>query len=44
VNFALLPGDRVHVRKKPQALKLIHPPGYDYFEILRRKFDWGRSS
>lgn len=44
VNFALIPGDRVHVRKKPQALKLIHPPGYDYFEILRRKFDWGRSS
>lgn len=44
VNFALIPGDRVHVRKKAQALKLIHPPGYDYFEILRRKFDWGRSS
>jgi NAD+ kinase len=44
VNFALIPGDRVHTRRKPQALKLIHPPGYDYFEILRRKFDWGRSS
>lgn len=44
VNFALIPGDRVHVRKKAKALKLIHPPGYDYFEILRRKFDWGRSS
>ncbi|MBI5460725.1 MAG: NAD(+) kinase [Gammaproteobacteria bacterium] len=44
VNFALLPGDRVRVRKKAQSLKLIHPPGYDYFEILRRKFGWGQSS
>ncbi|MFN2309156.1 MAG: NAD(+) kinase [Gammaproteobacteria bacterium] len=44
VNFALLPGDRVHIRRKPQTLKLIHPPGYDYFGILRRKFDWGKSS
>lgn len=44
VNFALLPGDRVRISKKPQKLKLIHPPGYDYFEILRRKFGWGKSS
>jgi len=44
VNFALLPGDRVSIHKKSHALKLIHPPGYDYFEILRRKFGWGRTS
>lgn len=44
VNFALLPGDRVHIHKKAHSLKLIHPPGYDYFEILRRKFNWGTSS
>lgn len=44
VNFALLPGDRVSIRKKPEKLKLIHPQDYDYFEILRRKFGWGQSS
>ena len=44
VNFALLPGDCVRIHKKPRDLMLIHPPGYDYFEILRRKFGWGQSS
>ena len=44
VNFALLPGDCVQIHKKARDLMLIHPPGYDYFEILRRKFGWGRSS
>lgn len=44
VNFALLPGDRVSIRRKPEKLKLIHPQGYDYFEILRGKFGWGQSS
>ncbi len=44
VNCALIPGDRVNIRKKEHGLKLIHPPGYDYFEILRRKFNWGVSS
>lgn len=44
VNFALTPGDRVHIRRKAKRLRLIHPPGYDYFEILRRKFHWGSSS
>lgn len=44
VNFALLPGDRVRIHRNAHCLKLIHPPGYDYFEILRRKFDWGKSS
>ncbi len=44
VNCALLPGDRVSVQKKPHPLKLIHPPGYDYYGILRRKFGWGKTS
>lgn len=41
VNFALLPGDRVHIRKHDHHLRLIHPPEYDYFGILQRKFGWG---
>jgi len=44
VNCALLPGDRVSIHKKAHPLKLIHPPGYDYYEILRRKFGWGKTS
>lgn len=44
VNCALLPGDRVSIHKKDHAMKLLHPPGYDYYEILRRKFGWGKTS
>ena len=36
------PDDRVCIRRGPHALKLIHPPGYDYFNILRSKLQWGR--
>lgn len=36
----LLPGDRVIIEKKPSRLRLIHPPGYDYFATLRSKLGW----
>lgn len=39
---ALTPGDRVHVKRSEKNLMLIHPPGYDYFRILRDKLRWGR--
>ncbi len=40
----LLPGDTLTV--KPSRLKttLLHPPGYDYFRLLRSKLHWGRRS
>ncbi|WJW76454.1 NAD(+) kinase [Thiohalobacter sp. IOR34] len=41
VNFGLLPGDRILIRRKARCLRLIHPPEYDYFGILRAKFGWG---
>lgn len=41
VNFTLMPGDRVRVCRHDHRLRLIHPPGYDYFGILQRKFGWG---
>lgn len=41
-NRTLAPGDRVHVRRSGRDLTLIHPPGYDYFRILRDKLHWGR--
>ncbi|MDD3650117.1 NAD(+)/NADH kinase [Immundisolibacter sp.] len=34
-------GDRVLVRARQRSLRLIHPPGYDYFELLRTKLHWG---
>lgn len=36
------PGDIVEVRRAPFSLRLIHPPGYSYFSILRNKLRWGR--
>lgn len=38
----LTAGDRVHVRRGERDLTLIHPPGYDYYHILRDKLHWGR--
>ena len=40
VNLTLDPGDRIKVRKHDHTLRLIHPPGHDYFDILRRKLRW----
>lgn len=34
--------DRIVIRKKPRPLRLIHPPGHDYFATLRTKLHWGR--
>ncbi|MDT0634014.1 NAD(+) kinase [Spectribacter hydrogenoxidans] len=38
----LVPGDRVTVARADRELTLIHPPGYDYYNILRNKLQWGR--
>lgn len=38
----LEPGDSVEIRRAAYPLTLIHPPGYDYFGILRDKLRWGR--
>ncbi|MBT8084121.1 MAG: NAD(+) kinase [Woeseia sp.] len=40
----LLPEDRLIVRDAGHRVRLIHPPGYDYYEILRSKLHWGRDS
>lgn len=40
-NTALGPGDRLIVRRKKTRLRLIHPTGYDYLQILRAKLGWG---
>jgi len=30
------------VEPSPRRVILLHPPGYDYFRILRSKLHWGR--
>lgn len=37
----LTAGDRLEVRAAGSQVELLHPPGYDYFEILRGKLRWG---
>lgn len=32
--------DIISIRKKPHRLKLIHPPGHDFYETCRSKLGW----
>lgn len=38
------PDDRVLISESANRITLIHPPGYDYYGILRSKLHWGRDS
>jgi NAD+ kinase len=38
----LQPGDRLEISKAGGSITLLHPPGYDYFSLLRSKLRWGR--
>lgn len=40
INFGLVSGDHVVIRRKDHDLHLIHPPGHDHFDIMRRKLRW----
>ena len=40
VNFELLAGDCVQIRRKKHDLRLIHPQQHDHFAIMRRKLRW----
>lgn len=41
VILAVMPGDDIVIRKHPKPLKLVHPPGYSYYHVLRNKLGWG---
>jgi len=43
ISTRIVPGDCVEIRRSPQALNLIHPRSYSYFELLRDKLHWGRN-
>ena len=34
------PGSSVVIRKHPRRLKLLHPPGYDFYAACRTKLGW----
>ena len=35
-------GDDLHVEGTDVQITLLHPPGYDYYRLLRSKLHWGR--
>ena len=35
-------GVRLRIRQASRAVTLLHPPGHDYYRILRSKLHWGR--
>ena len=40
----LRPGDTLRVAAARQRITLLHPPGHDFYGILRSKLFWGRDS
>lgn len=40
-GISLNAGDWVYITKHPFKLKLIHPPGYDFYAACRTKLGWG---
>lgn len=38
------PGDRLVIEPTDAHVTLIHPPGHDYYRILRSKLHWGRGA
>lgn len=41
IVLTVLPGDEIRVQKSKDTLSLVHPKGYNYFNVLRNKLGWG---
>lgn len=41
-NDALEAEDTLCITRAEKPLRLVHPPSYNYFEVLRTKLHWGR--
>lgn len=41
VIHALSDGDEMVIERSTHELRLLHPPGYEYFATLREKLGWG---
>lgn len=37
-------GDNLYVESADTQITLLHPPGYDYYRLLRSKLHWGRGA
>jgi NAD+ kinase len=37
-------GERLQVQAASETITLLHPPGHDYYKLLRSKLHWGRGS
>ena len=37
-------GDNLYVEGAEAQITLLHPPGYDYYRLLRSKLHWGRGA
>lgn len=40
VALSLKPGDEIRIQKSAYPLRLVHPPGHDYYHVLRSKLGW----
>jgi len=41
VTLDLRYGDAIRIRRSEHSICLLHPPGYQYFSMLRQKLHWG---
>jgi NAD+ kinase len=41
-NIELKPNDRIQIKRSQVNARLLHPRGYDFFDILRVKLNWGK--
>jgi NAD+ kinase len=41
INLGLQPNDSITVSKSQHSVRLIHPAGHDYYDMLRAKLRWG---
>jgi NAD+ kinase len=39
-RFDLRAGDCVRLKRSVHTLRLLHPKGYSYFDMLREKLHW----
>jgi NAD+ kinase len=39
----LMHGDRVRIRRYPRSIRLLHPMGHNYYNMLRGKLHWSET-
>ncbi len=43
-HFDLRDGDKIQVRRAPDTIRLLHPVGHNYYNMLREKLHWSKIS